>query len=156
MQLFWDFNTEFLENKVKYHYRNGGLAMKNFLSYIIVGLILWFFSLWLVDIYADEKLPDEMIMETQTGEVVLTIKSCSPELKQKGFDYYAYATEPGLLHPGCWNAELDYVLIYFPEIDKTAMYKKNQFHPRPLKPNVNLEPKFEHGDRVMVYGVYNF
>ena len=110
--------------------------MKNFLTYIIVGLILWFFSLWFVDLKAGTQLPDEMSMATETGEVVLTIKACSPELIQKGFEYYAYATEPGLLHPGCWTTERDYVLIYFPELDQTAVYRRIQFSPRKVKPNV--------------------
>ena len=45
--------------------------MKDFLTYVIVGLILWIFALWLNETRSAE-LPQEFSMKSETGEVVLT------------------------------------------------------------------------------------
>jgi hypothetical protein len=106
--------------------------MKDFLTLAVTAFIIWWVTSMIDNSYGAEKVVDEMIMETQVGEIVLTVNSCSPELKAKGFDWYGYAEDKKdkILHPGCWSTEQDKVLIYFPEIDQTAVYFKYQFHPR--------------------------
>tara|TARA_R110000868_G_scaffold138719_1_gene353073 strand:- start:156 stop:491 length:336 start_codon:yes stop_codon:yes gene_type:complete len=111
--------------------------MKDFLAFVIVGLILWFFSIWVSQINAKEALPQEFVMKTEVGEIVLTSQACSPELAKSLYYYYAYASEPGFIHPGCWKIVEAVVHIYFPEIDTTAVYKKDLFGPRQqITPNV--------------------
>jgi len=113
--------------------------MKDFLTLAITAFIIWWVTSMIDNSYAAEKVTDVMIMETEVGEIVLTVEACSPELIAKGFDWYGHAEDKvnKLLHPGCWTTEQDKVLIYFPEIDQTAVYNKHQFHPRQkLKPTL--------------------
>jgi hypothetical protein len=111
--------------------------MKDFLAFVIVCLILLFFSIWVSQIFAEEALPQEFFMKSEVGEIVLTSKPCSAELAKSFYYYYAYATDPENIHPGCWKIVGSAVYIYFPEIDTTATYKKDLFGPRQqIKPNV--------------------
>lgn len=110
--------------------------MKDFLAFVIVGLILWVFSAGFNNSYG-ETLPQEFIMKTEVGEIVLTSNPCSFDLAASFYYYYAYATEPETIHPGCWKVVSSAVYIYFPEIDTTATYKKDLFGPRQqITPNV--------------------
>ena len=111
--------------------------MKDFLAFVIVGLILWFFSIWVSQIFAEEALPQEFFMKSEVGEIVLTSKPCSFDLATSLYYYHAYATDPENIHPGCWKIVSSAVYIYFPEIDTTATYKKDLFGPRQqITPNV--------------------
>lgn len=96
-------------------------------------VLLWFF---LYD-YADSKeLPKEMSMKTDVGEVVLTTEECIfIKMGLRNYPYAAYATEKGKAnHEGCWRKDdvngMSSVLIYFPEIDSTAVYNPQLFSPR--------------------------
>ena len=105
--------------------------MKDILIFVLAGILLWVFSAGFNNSYG-EALPQEFIMKTEVGEIVLTSKSCSFDLAASLYYYYAYATEPGTIHPGCWKIVNTAVYIYFPEIDTTATYKKELFGPRQL------------------------
>ena len=77
----------------------------------------------------------------------------------QGYPYAAYATEKGHAnHEGCWKVDVvdrtSAVLVYFPEIDATAVYNPKLFKPR-SEPNVYIKPKFEN-NKAMIYGVYTF
>jgi len=110
--------------------------MKDILIFVLVGILLWVFSAGFNNSYG-EALPQEFAMKTEVGEIVLTSQACSPELAKSLYYYYAYASEPGFIHPGCWKIVEAVVHIYFPEIDTTAVYKKELFGPRQqIKPNV--------------------
>ena len=106
--------------------------MKQFLMAITL-VLLWLF---LYD-YADGKeLPKEMSMATEAGEVVLTLEECTfTKMGLCGYPYAAYATDKGKPnHEGCWKKEsvnnMESVLIYFPELDATAVYNPQLFKPR--------------------------
>jgi len=106
--------------------------MKQFLMAVTL-VLLWLF---LYD-YADGKeLPKEMSMATEAGEVVLTLEECTfIKMGLRGYPYAAYATDKGKAnHEGCWKKEevnhMEAVLIYFPEIDATAVYNPQLFKPR--------------------------
>jgi len=106
--------------------------MKQFLMAVTL-VLLWLF---LYD-YADGKeLPKEMSMKTDVGEVVLTTEECIfIKMGLRNYPYAAYATEKGKAnHEGCWRKEdvngMSSVLIYFPEIDSTAVYNPQLFSPR--------------------------
>ena len=106
--------------------------MKSFLMAVTL-VLLWLF---LYD-YADGKeLPKEMSMATEAGEVVLTLEECTfIKMGLRGYPYAAYATDKGKAnHEGCWKKEevnhMEAVLIYFPEIDATAVYNPQLFKPR--------------------------
>ena len=105
--------------------------MKDILLFVMAGILLWVFSAGFNTSYG-EALPQEFIMKTEVGEIVLTSKPCSFDLAASLYYYYAYATEPGTIHPGCWKIVSNAVYIYFPEIDTTATYKKELFGPRHL------------------------
>ena len=105
--------------------------MKDFLTLAITAFILWWVTSCIDNAYG-EALPQEFIMKTEVGEIVLTSKPCSFDLAASLYYYYAYATEPGTIHPGCWKIVNTAVYIYFPEIDTTATYKKELFGPRHL------------------------
>lgn len=131
--------------------------MKNFISFIIVVLVLWFYALWIVDFRAAELLPQEFSMKSETGEVVLTSEPCEfIKMGLEGYPYAAYATEIGHAnHEGCWRRDIvdksEAILIYFPEINATGVYNPKLFLPR-VKPTV----RFENG-RAMVYQeIYSF
>ena len=110
--------------------------MKDILIFVLAGILLWVFSAGFNNSYG-ETLPQEFAMKTEVGEIVLTSQACSPELAKSLYYYYAYASEPGFIHPGCWKIVEAVVHIYFPEIDTTAVYKKELFGPRQqIKPNV--------------------
>ena len=130
--------------------------MKNFITFIVVILILWFYALWVVNIRAAENLPQEFSMKSETGEVVLTSEPCTfIPMGLKNYPYAAYATEVGHAnHEGCWRRDVvdrvEAILIYFPEIDATGVYNPRLFQPR-MKPTV----RFEDG-RAMVYTEITF
>jgi len=106
--------------------------MKNFLMGITL-ILLWLF---LYDYAYSKELPKEMSMATEAGEVVLTLEECTfAKMGLRGYPYAAYATDKGKAnHEGCWKKEsvnnMDSVLIYFPEIDATAVYNPQLFKPR--------------------------
>jgi hypothetical protein len=103
-------------------------------KFIIVLLVL--FSV--INTYA-VTLPKELSMKTDVGEVVLTSEECSfKKMGLQGYEYAAYATEKGHAnHEGCWRREdingMSSVMIYFPEIDSTAVYNPILFRPRENK-----------------------
>lgn len=80
---------------------------------------------------------EEMVMETDVGEVVLTILPCEVPIAHEryfSFNYFAYATEAGRDEPhlGCWTGADNTIYIHFPELgDVMATYKLGLFHPRP-------------------------
>ena len=136
--------------------------MKDFISYITVGLVLWFFAVWLNNLHAEDIQVKEMTMKTETGEVVLTTEPCTfTKMGLTGYPYAAYATEKGHAnHEGCWKVDVvdrySAILVYFPEIDSTAVYNPKLFSPKKkVEPNTKLEPKLENNN-VMIYGVYTF
>ena len=136
---------------------NGEITMKDFLTYVIVGLILWIFALWLNETRSAE-LPQEFSMKSETGEVVLTSEPCTfTKMGLQGYPYAAYATETGHAnHEGCWRRDIvdksEAILIYFPEIDATGVYNPKLFHPRDsLKPTVRFE-----NNNVMLYEEFTF
>ena len=96
-------------------------------------VLLWLF---LYDYAEGKELPKEMIMKTETGEIVLTLEECTfIKMGLKNYPYAAYATDKGKPnHEGCWRKDdvngMSAVLIYFPEIDATAVYNPQQFSPR--------------------------
>jgi hypothetical protein len=106
--------------------------MKNFLMGITL-ILLWLF---LYDYAYGKELPKEMSMATEAGEVVLTLEECTfIKMGLRGYPYAAYATDKGKAnHEGCWKKEsvnnMESVLIYFPEIDATAVYNPQLFKPR--------------------------
>ena len=114
--------------------------MKDFLTFITVGVVLFIFSVWLNHVDPAE-LPKEYSMKTETGEIVLTQEPCTfIKMGLKGYPYAAYATEKGHAnHEGCWKTDIvdryKAILIYFPEIDATGVYNPQLFSPR-LEPNV--------------------
>ena len=126
--------------------------MKNFITFIVVLLVLWFYALWVVDV----KAAEEFSMKSETGEVVLTSEPCTfIPMGLKNYPYAAYATETGHAnHEGCWRRDIvdrsEAILIYFPEIDATGVYNPKLFQPR-MKPTVRFE-----NDRVMVYQGFTF
>ena len=99
----------------------------------ITLILLWLF---LYDYAYSKELPKEMSMATEAGEVVLTLEECTfAKMGLRGYPYAAYATDKGKAnHEGCWKKEsvnnMDSVLIYFPEIDATAVYNPQLFKPR--------------------------
>ena len=130
--------------------------MKNFLTYVAVGLVLWLFAVWLNETKSAE-ISQEFSMKSETGEVVLTVEPCTfTKMGLEGYPYAAYATEKGHAnHEGCWRRDIvdksEAILIYFPEINATGVYNPRLFKPR-MKPTV----RFENG-RVMVYQeIYSF
>jgi hypothetical protein len=114
--------------------------MNYFIKFIIGGVLLLLFSLWLEQAHT-EQLPKEYAMKTETGEIVLTQEPCEfTKMGLEGYPYAAYATEKGHAnHEGCWTTDIvdrfKAIKIYFPEIDATGVYNPNLFHPR-LEPNV--------------------
>jgi hypothetical protein len=137
--------------------------MKDVLSFIAVGIALWLACLSVSKSHSEEIV--EMVMASETGEIVLTKEPCEYiKMGLKGYPYAAYATEKGHAnHEGCWKTDVvdrfAAILVYFPEIDATAVYNPKLFKPRnknvSVPPNVFLDPKFEQG-RAMFYGVYTF
>ena len=99
----------------------------------ITLILLWLF---LYDYAYSKELPKEMSMATEAGEVVLTLEECTfIKMGLRGYPYAAYATDKGKAnHEGCWKKEsvnnMESVLIYFPEIDATAVYNPQLFKPR--------------------------
>ena len=105
-----------------------------YLLYAAIGLLFWAF---LLDYpYAAEKIK-EMSMKTETGEIVLTSEECTfKKMGLQGYEYAAYATDKGHAnHEGCWKMDvvnnMSAVLVYFPEIDATAVYNPKLFSPKP-------------------------
>ena len=103
------------------------------LAYITVLLVLW--VLLLEYPYAQEQIK-EMSMKTEAGEIVLTTEECAfKKMGLQGYDYAAYATEPGHAnHEGCWKSDSyegkHAVYIYFPEINQTAVFDAKLFQPK--------------------------
>lgn len=102
------------------------------LAYITIFVIFWF---WLLD-YPYAKDAKTLNMKSETGEVVLTSEPC-PFIKNglQGYPFYAYATDKGKPnHEGCWKMDIvdrfEAILIYFPEIDATAVYNPKLFQPK--------------------------
>lgn len=136
--------------------------MKDFLTLFIAALCLWWVTSWVDLAYAEEIEVKEMFMKTDTGELVLTTEECTfIKMGLKGYPYAAYATEKGHAnHEGCWKVDVvdrfSAILVYFPEIDATAVYNPKLFSPKKsLKPNASIEPRFEN-NKAMIYGVYTF
>jgi hypothetical protein len=133
--------------------------MKDLITITIVGVLLWWVMIWPQESKAVENIK-EMSMKTDVGEVVLTTEDCIfIKMGLKDYPYAAYATEKGKAnHEGCWRRDdvngMSTVLIYFPEIDSTAVYNPQLFSPR-QKPTVYLDPKIEY-NQAMLYGVYTF
>ena len=129
--------------------------MKDFLTFIAIGLILWVAALIIDEVHSTE-LPQEFSMKSETGEVVLTSEPCTfIKMGLKNYPYAAYATETGHAnHEGCWKRDIvdksEAILIYFPEIDATGVYNPKLFQPR-MKPTV----RFEDGN-IMVYQGFTF
>ena len=129
--------------------------MKDFLTFIAIGLVLWIAALIINEVHSAE-LPEEFSMKSETGEVVLTSEPCTfTKMGLKNYPYAAYATETGHAnHEGCWRRDIvdksEAILIYFPEIDATGVYNPILFKPR-IKPTV----RFEDGN-VMVYQGFTF
>ena len=103
------------------------------LAYITVLLVLW--VLLLEYPYAQEQIK-EMSMKTEAGEIVLTTEECAfKKMGLQGYEYAAYATEPGHAnHEGCWKSDSyegkHAVYIYFPEINQTAVFDAKLFQPK--------------------------
>ena len=133
--------------------------MKDFLTFIAIGLVLWVAALIIDEVHSTE-LPQEFSMKSETGEVVLTGEPCSfTKMGLEGYPYAAYATESGHAnHEGCWKIDIvrnmSSVLVYFPEIDATAVYNPALFELR-KESNVSIDPKFENNN-LMIYGEYRF
>ena len=114
--------------------------MKDLLTFIAIGLVLWVTALIINEVHSAEKLP-EFSMKSETGEVVLTGEPCTfTKMGLEGYPYAAYATESGHAnHEGCWRRDVvdrtEAILIYFPEINATGVYNPKLFHQR-VKPNV--------------------
>lgn len=106
--------------------------MKN-LAYLTILVVFW---LILINVPYAKELVKEMSMATETGEVVLTLEECTfTKMGLRGYPYAAYATDKGKAnHEGCWKKEdinnMSAVLIYFPEIDATAVYNPQLFKPK--------------------------
>lgn len=134
--------------------------MKDLIAVTIAGVLLWWVFLWPDDAWAQPEVK-EFSMKSETGEVVLTQEPCTfIKMGLKNYPYAAYATEKGHAnHEGCWRLDningMRSVLIYFPEIDATGVYNPELFQPRAV-PSVQLEPRFEGGDRAMLYEVFTF
>lgn len=110
-------------------------AIKIFLVYLTAGVILSLAYLFLALVfsksaYADE-LPQELIMKTDHGELVLTIKECQV-VNEHGFVHAAYATWNEDTHLGCWSKDHDIVSIWFyaEPTPLIATYKDHYFVPR--------------------------
>ena len=103
------------------------------LAYITVLADLW--VLLLEYPYAQETIK-QMSMKTEVGEIVLTTEECAfKNMGLQGYDYAAYATEPGHAnHEGCWKSDSyegkHAVYIYFPEINQTAVFDAKLFQPK--------------------------
>ena len=138
--------------------------MKDLFIISIAGVLFWWVTIWPIDGNADPKIK-EMVMKTEVGELVLTTEPCEfIKMGLKGYPYAAYSTEKGRAnHEGCWKVDVvdrfSAVLVYFPEIDATAVYNPNLFKPRE-EPSVSIEPKFqarfEDFNRIMLYEVITF
>ena len=137
--------------------------MKDFLTLLIAAIVMWLVTSWFDAAYGEDIAVQEMSMKTETGEIVLTTEPCEYiKMGLKGYPYAAYATEKGKAnHEGCWKVDIvdrySAILVYFPEIDATAVYNPKLFSPRKkVDPNVSFEPKFEEGNRIMLYEVFTF
>ena len=103
------------------------------LAYITVLAVLW--VLLLEYPYAQETIK-QMSMKTEAGEIVLTTEECAfKKMGLQGYEYAAYATEPGHAnHEGCWKSDsyegTHAVYIYFPEINQTAVFDAKLFQPK--------------------------
>ena len=131
--------------------------MKDFLTFVAIGLVLWVAALIIDEVHSAE-LPQEFSMKSETGEVVLTSEPCTfTKMGLEGYPYAAYATEKGHPnHEGCWRRDIvdrmEAILIYFPEINATGVYNPKLFHPRDsLKPTVRFE-----NNNVMLYEELTF
>ena len=101
-------------------------------------LTLFILALVLYDVgrEAFSAVPPDMIMKTETGEIVLTHQPCEfIKMGLNNYPYSAYATEKGHAnHEGCWRIDVidrtSAILIYFPEIDATGVYNPELFSPR--------------------------
>lgn len=102
----------------------------------LIGITLLLLWLFLYDYAYSKELPKELSMKTDVGEVVLTTEECIfIKMGLTNYPYAAYATEKGKAnHEGCWRKDdingMSSVLIYFPEIDSTAVYNPKLFTPR--------------------------
>ena len=134
--------------------------MKDLIAITIVGCLLWWVVIWPIDSDA-QPIIKEMTLKTETGELVLTTEPCEfTKMGLKDYPYAAYATEKGHAnHEGCWKVDVvdrsSAILVYFPELDATAVYNPKLFKPR-SEPNTKLEPRFEYFDRAIIYGIYTF
>ena len=107
------------------------------LNKLIWALVAGFVALLVTSISTElkaEEYYEELIMETEVGEVVLASNHCNLSVHPRYFNFNlaAYATEHGHdNHLGCWSAVDNTVYIHFPELgDVMATYKKDLFHPR--------------------------
>lgn len=97
---------------------------------LFVLILIISFLTCLESVRAEQGLVPELAMNTDVGQVVLTVKPCTMK-NRHGFEYEAYATEAGHDdHPGCWKTEGPLVYVWFPEISTVATYKKMLFVPR--------------------------
>ena len=112
--------------------------IEGMLNKLIWALVAGFIALLVTTISSEikaEEHHEELIMETDVGEVVLTSVPCNLSVHPRYFSFNlaAYATELGKdSHPGCWARVDNTVYIHFPELgDLMATYKAQLFHPRP-------------------------
>ena len=109
--------------------------MKDILIFVLAGILLWVFSAGFNTSYG-EALPQEFIMKTEVGEIVLTSEECIFKKQGlQGYDYAAYATEKGHAnHEGCWKSDsyegIRAVYIFFSDINQTAVFDARLFKPK--------------------------
>ena len=64
--------------------------MKDVLTFIAIGLVLWVAALIINEVHSAEALP-ELSMKSETGEVVLTSEPCTfTKMGLQGYPYAAY------------------------------------------------------------------
>ena len=103
------------------------------LAYFTVLAIFWII---LIESPYAKDLVKEMVMVTETGEIVLTTEECIFKKEGlQGYEYAAYATDKGHPnHEGCWKSDSyegkHAVFIYFPEINQTAVFDAKLFQPK--------------------------
>lgn len=80
---------------------------------------------------AAEELPQEMVIKTDVGEVVLKTNACKVD-NNRGFIYKAYATDGAVVHNGCWFKDHDIVniLFYDEPVKLVASFKDYLFKAR--------------------------
>ena len=83
------------------------------------------------------ELPKHMSMRTDVGYVMLSIEPCSDHAIIKMFPYKVVATEYGHDdHEGCWDADGNFVSVWYFEICKPVVYDKLEFKPHKVEPTL--------------------